>query len=48
MSMQLKLKKLLKIHDENGIPRIVLGDWGDNLWYIKSSNGEIELLQEKI
>ena len=37
-----------KIHDENGIPRIVLGDWGDNLWYIKSSNGEIELLQEKI
>lgn len=37
-----------KIHNENGISRIVLGDWGNNLWYIKSSNGKIELLQEKI
>ena len=36
------------IHDENGVPRMVLGDWGDFLWFIESSEGNLNLLKEKI
>jgi UDP-2,3-diacylglucosamine hydrolase len=36
------------VHDENGVPRMVLGDWGSHLWYIKSTDGEFELVKEKI
>ena len=36
------------VHDENGVPRMVLGDWGSHLWYIKSTDGEFELMKEKI
>lgn len=36
------------IHDENGVPRMVLGDWGDFLWFIKSSKGNLNLIKEKI
>ena len=36
------------IHDENGVPRMVLGDWGDFLWFIKSSKGDLNLVKEKI
>ena len=36
------------VHDENGVPRMVLGDWGDFLWFIESSEGNLNLLKEKI
>ena len=36
------------IHDENGVPRMVLGDWGDFLWFIESSKGNLNLIKEKI
>ena len=36
------------IHDENGVPRMVLGDWGDFLWFIESSKGDLHLVKEKI
>ena len=36
------------IHDENGVPRMVLGDWGDFLWFIESSKGDLNLVKEKI
>ena len=36
------------VHNENGVPRMVLGDWGSHLWYIKSTDGEFELVKEKI
>ena len=36
------------IHDENGVPRMVLGDWGDFLWFIESSKGNLHLVKEKI
>ena len=36
------------VHDENGVPRMVLGDWDSHLWYIKSTDGEFELVKEKI
>ena len=36
------------IHDENGVPRMVLGDWGDFLWFIESSKGDLNLIKEKI
>tara|TARA_B100000886_G_scaffold169186_1_gene115823 strand:+ start:199 stop:909 length:711 start_codon:yes stop_codon:yes gene_type:complete len=36
------------IHDENGVSRIVLGDWGDFLWFIESSKGSFNLIKEKI
>lgn len=36
------------IHDENGVPRMVLGDWGDFLWFIESSKGNLKLIKEKI
>ena len=36
------------VHDENGVPRMVLGDWGDFLWFIESSEGKLNLLKEKI
>ena len=35
------------IHDENGVPRMVLGDWGDFLWFIESSKGDLNLVKEK-
>ena len=36
------------IHDENGVPRMVLGDWGDFLWFIESYKGDLNLVKEKI
>ena len=36
------------IHDENGVPRMVLGDWGDFLWFIENSKGNLNLVKEKI
>ena len=36
------------IHDDNGVPRMVLGDWGDFLWFIESSKGNLSLIKEKI
>jgi UDP-2,3-diacylglucosamine hydrolase len=36
------------VHDESGVPRMVLGDWGDFLWFIESSEGNLNLLKEKI
>jgi UDP-2,3-diacylglucosamine hydrolase len=36
------------IHDENGVPRMVLGDWGDFLWFIETSKGDLHLVKEKI
>ena len=36
------------IHDENGVPRMVLGDWGDFLWFIESSKVDLNLVKEKI
>ena len=36
------------IHDDNGVPRMVLGDWGDFLWFIESSKGNLNLIKEKI
>ena len=36
------------IHDENGVPRMVLGDWGDFLWFIETSKGDLNLVKEKI
>ena len=36
------------IHDENGVPRMVLGDWGDFLWFIETSKGDLNLVKEEI
>ena len=36
------------IHDENGVPRMVLGDWDDFLWFIETSKGDLNLVKEKI